>query len=1233
MTPEEKAARDAAAAAEAAKGMADALAAGAQIGGVNTSSMIRTYNDTAYNPTEWDEFSTSQSNLGYDWNEDAKDFQYVSRGVVTLPRVDADGNRISERVELNSEELYNQYVEQQRQQGMVVNFSREGGLVSTNAIQYHTANSPNFTKFVTPTGGERFVFNKQSYDQASLAAAVAGSNDANAIRAYANFLEGIETDGTDGEDGVNEELDEVVSTPPVIPADVNEEGLKSVLSRVGMASPGFDFSWDEKAAAEVEREYGVATAEAVRNAVKARNQLAGARAEALNQFYGGQYSSASKIEKFGWTGGSASDERMRVAFMNATINSQMMTQKELIQAGYDSELAVAREYSQLNLVKLAEEKYQMAIANAQNFAKLTGYYMAPEITDVMNNFFAAEGLPVNDPRRKSIMDGVSTFLKAQGITEEVWLASQNYFRDVMSFNKTLEREMSDLARLTADRNYELAARDAGVDPVTGAPIVSRPGSTLTTNFPPTVTEGDTTFTRYQVGDTNDVVYFDKDGNAYEAIVDEEGKITMELREEGAMKVVDGIEYIKDENDVYRDKDGYDISQHPREGNTRRINDKLHIYEGGKWVLDPMYARASENWGKIQVFQATGSVPVSFDTGTKPDLMHARDWEAIRNGYYKDGELVRLMRTRPDGEYDTYSGAKYDHYFIYEGKIYQINQAGVDANGDMIDSSKDEFGNYAKFMSSKTTTVLSGGRITVAGMLVDLDNKTEKATAETMGQLVLQAHQAGKLPNDTLINFGSDTSWHYIDGTFRKIENDVWTKDLSFRTNLDNLPFEGGTFVGKRKGLTYGNDATEKLQALIAGTSVVDPTERPTTNVTVTQGPNFEFEKESLDNTNKVFLQASRDDADTFWFNGTSYPTSAAANAAMTEFNKTDNERSRENFVANFEPTSDIGKNIVTNVDKYISSNQTGEQVIEILSKYETSFVPFTLPAATATNRKEFKTLEDYINYRKNLGNNTSKIAELDKQIEFAVDVNNTIKEKLGSFVGEGKEIPFPTFRQSFTAGSSGTDITSLDELLERVRKTNNPEKVIKEFNERLDVVSGLYTEYGSGFKPFTVNYSPLNLKSGEKQINTLNDFVNEHYRASQLTLSLDVTRSTNILLDAATRSQGRTPPNRGGLIPTVSASTSTSSRPVSPPAVSSVLPATVTRQVDNAVTPVTAAASRPTTTTHRSASQPSPAISKSGDVWIQAGSNKSYIFVGSRWVLSGSGGASDSSGMANVLAR
>jgi hypothetical protein len=1277
----------------------------------NDFTFNRTYGEETYSDwSQWNEFSSQRAMEGYDWNQEAGDFSFTNLGRLNFYTQDETGKEVLTPTVVNTPEQWEAYREQQASRGIVSSFTREPILdeegnvtgfgapriTNVNAIKWHTENSPNFTEFITPTGQSRIVFNGQSYDEDSLAAAVSTSGDANLIRQYAEYLDGnlmpgVEKPETETElelefKPINYE-DETwgtlnFSTPEELQdyikgkldegweVRLNEDGtlthsqiqavenvdpntLQTILAGIGMASPGFTYSWDDNAMAEVEQQYGVATAEAVRNAVQARVDLANMRAEALNTFYGGKYASAAKIDKFGWTGGAESDERMRVAYLNASINSQMMNQRELIQAGYNSELAIAREYAQLNLQKLAEEKYQMAYANAKTFAEMTGYWISPETTDVMNNWFAAQGLPDSDPRKQAITEGVTQYLKAQGIDEATWIASQEFFRDLMSFNMTIEREMSELAKLSAERDYNLRIATSGVDPVTGRPIVR--GTTtpeIVTNFPASYTDNSgTEFTRYAVdGVENGFVYFDTDGNAYEAEIDEEGNIiSMELREEGAMKVVDGIEYFKDDKGVYRDAEGYDISQHPREGNTRRINNKLHTYQNGKWVLDPMYARASENWGKIQVFQETGTEPINIDTGTKPNSIHRRDWEALKNGYFKDGELVQLMRTNSSGNYDTYAGAKYDHYFIYEGQLYKINDAGVEAHSDMVDRSKYEFGNYAKFMSAKASTILSGDRITVAGMLVDLDSKTKVADAEKMGQLVLQAHQAGKLPNDTLINFGSDTSWHYIDGTFRKIEDDVWTKDLradkernpNHRTNLENLGFEGGVFVGERSGYNYGNNAIDKLETLIGG-GTVEPPGR-TTTPTVTQGENFQFEQESKDNTREVFIEASRDGQDKFWFNGQSYATKAEADAVMREFNRTPNQIERDNFLANFEATTDVGRNIVSNVDRYISETQTSDQVVEILSKYETSFVPFTLPAATALNRKEFKTLEDYINYRKNLGNNTSKIAELDKQIEFAVGINNTIKEKLGSFVGEGKEIPFPTFRQSFTAGNSATDITSLDELLERVRKTNNPEKVMKEFNERLDVVSGLYNEYGSGFKPFTVNYTPLGIKIGDfgqKRINNINELVNEHYRVSQLTLGLDVTRSTNLLLDAATVSQGRTPPNRSGeIIPSANAATTPPPAPRTTTTTTSSRPTNVTQAVDDRPGSAMSEAlvqSRPVARTFTSASQPSIAASNPGDVWRNPSDGKSYIRVGTRWVVSGGGTAGSTNtgtgaSMANTL--
>jgi len=191
-------------------------------------------------------------------------------------------------------------------------------------------------------------------------------------------------------------------------------------------------------------QYDVDVAQAVRNAIEARNQLAVQRAEALNAFYGGQYSSASKIEKFGWTGGAATDEKMRMAYLNATINSNMFNQKEMVLAGYDSELAIAREFAKVNLTKLANEKYQQAQANAIGLAEVTGRYMSPEARDILSNYNIALNNP-NDPRNAGVIASVNQWITAQGITPEEFQQMNQYFNRHILYGNTLSAMQWDTA--------------------------------------------------------------------------------------------------------------------------------------------------------------------------------------------------------------------------------------------------------------------------------------------------------------------------------------------------------------------------------------------------------------------------------------------------------------------------------------------------------------------------------------------------------------------------------------------------------------------------------------------------------------------------------------------------------------------------------------------------------------------------------------------------------------------
>jgi hypothetical protein len=251
------------------------------------------------------------------------------------------------------------------------------------------------------------------------------------------------------EELTTEETPEEIDTETIAKDDEESDAQETdnigrVITALSDVSPTFMYSWDQQAYDETAAEYGVKVAEAVKNAVMARNQLAQQRAQALNAFYGGQYASASKIEKFGWTGGTATDEKMRMAYLSATLNSQMYNQKEMVLAGYDTELAVAREYANAQLTKLANEKYQQAFANAVGMAEVTGRYMSPEARDVLSNFFIAEGNPT-DPRNAAIIQQTNNWLTSQGITPEEFEGMKSYFKQYISYSNTVPAQQWEAA--------------------------------------------------------------------------------------------------------------------------------------------------------------------------------------------------------------------------------------------------------------------------------------------------------------------------------------------------------------------------------------------------------------------------------------------------------------------------------------------------------------------------------------------------------------------------------------------------------------------------------------------------------------------------------------------------------------------------------------------------------------------------------------------------------------------
>jgi hypothetical protein len=185
----------------------------------------------------------------------------------------------------------------------------------------------------------------------------------------------------------------------------------------------------------------------------------------------GEYKRAQSAEKAGWTGGYMLDQKRQGDYLKAMIQAQMYGQQELQRYGMDTQLEAARLAYDLGKEQLSYQLYQEAQQKAIVEAQMFGYYVSPEIKDMMNQYTAAVSSLADNPNDE----------RAQSIKSvlEGWFSKENIDpSDLATFGRiTMEREQWNQAKLDAilstindDPSVFLARNTNGTyqtDPATG----------------------------------------------------------------------------------------------------------------------------------------------------------------------------------------------------------------------------------------------------------------------------------------------------------------------------------------------------------------------------------------------------------------------------------------------------------------------------------------------------------------------------------------------------------------------------------------------------------------------------------------------------------------------------------------------------------------------------------------------------------------------------------------------
>ena len=184
------------------------------------------------------------------------------------------------------------------------------------------------------------------------------------------------------------------------------------------------YSWESKAEDRADLSYQSDVLTAKSNMLENRQNLEAQGQQYQDQVAMDQYSKNQSAEKAGWTGGYVLDTERQMNYLKQTIQSQMYGQMELQKYGYNTSLAAARLAYDTNRFDLALEYYNTALSRAVSEAEITGYYVSPEASEMLDQYSMASRT-MNDEtaseeekqRADKILAAVYEWFEANGISK------------------------------------------------------------------------------------------------------------------------------------------------------------------------------------------------------------------------------------------------------------------------------------------------------------------------------------------------------------------------------------------------------------------------------------------------------------------------------------------------------------------------------------------------------------------------------------------------------------------------------------------------------------------------------------------------------------------------------------------------------------------------------------------------------------------------------------------------
>ena len=224
------------------------------------------------------------------------------------------------------------------------------------------------------------------------------------------------------------------------------------------AAEGTTYSWETKAAERAQMDYKADVLESKEKYLSNRQEIETAAKEAQNQFSMAEYSQNQSSEKAGWTGGYILDTERQMSYLKETIQAQMYGQMELQKYGYDTSLAAARLAYDTNKYDLALEYYNTALQRAVTEAEITGYYVSPELSEMLNQYTIASTALNNGEnveRNEKILESIYTWLESNNISKEGRITSAQFLQEFnmrKAVYELYDMDTEDLKTYTIDKD-------------------------------------------------------------------------------------------------------------------------------------------------------------------------------------------------------------------------------------------------------------------------------------------------------------------------------------------------------------------------------------------------------------------------------------------------------------------------------------------------------------------------------------------------------------------------------------------------------------------------------------------------------------------------------------------------------------------------------------------------------------------------------------------------------------